>query len=177
MRLDPKYFNVFLIICAAITAVVIFVSTLQYASNRQETFIEELEGTELAGWKLYHYESGDSLTTDRFEGSPTVIHFWATWSDLSLELHDLFQQLKADYPDLVVVAGAARDADHLVERYRLDNDYDFEYLNATPLYQDLKVPGIPSQLFVNREGKITGQNVGKDAGAIRREIEKLVETE
>lgn len=174
MRLDTKYFNRFLLICAVITAVVIVLTTLQYDSNRQETFREEISGADLAEWTLYHYASGDSLSLDRYEGAPAVIHFWSTWSDLSMELNDLFGQIKTENPELVIVAAAARDADELVDEYRIEHSYTFEYVNGTPLYQDLMVPGIPAQLFVNADGEIVGQNVGKDVEAIRREVQNLL---
>lgn len=174
MRLDPKYFNLFLVVCAAITILVITFSTLRYASNQKETFREEIENAELSSWNLYHYESGDSLSITDFSGSPVIIHFWSTWSGLSLELNKEMQQLKLDSPELIVVAAAARDAKEMVEEHISSVNNDFVYLDGTPLYQDLMVPGLPSQLFVNREGKIVDQNVGKDSEAIRRKANQLL---
>lgn len=174
MRLDPKYFNLFLVICAAITVLVIIFSTLKYASNQKETFREEIENADLSSWNLYHYESGDSLSVTHYKGSPVIIHFWSTWSDLSLELHEEMHQLKMDSPELIVVAAAARDGNELVQEHINTNEYDFVYLDGTPLYQDLMVPGLPSQLFVNREGKIVDQNVGKDSEAIRQKVNQLL---
>lgn len=174
MRLDPKYFNLFLGICAAITVLVIIFSTLKYASNQKETFREEIENADLSSWNLYHFETGDSLSVTHFKGSPIIIHFWSTWSDLSMELHKEMHQLKLDSPELIVVAAAARDGNELVQEHIKANEYDFVYLDGTPLYQDLMVPGLPSQLFVNREGKIVDQNVGKDSKAIRQKVNQLL---
>lgn len=174
MRLDQKYFVPFLLICAALTAIVIIVGTLNYASNRQKTFREEIEQTDLSNWKLYHYESGDSLAISQFEGSPVIIHFWSTWSDLAMELNSVMDNLKNEYPDLVVVAAASRDAPELVEQHITGTNYHFTYLDGTPLYQELMVPGLPSQLFVNRAGKIVDQNVGKDVETIREKTRQLL---
>jgi thiol-disulfide isomerase/thioredoxin len=174
MKLDQKYFVPFLLICAALTGIVIVLSTLNYASNQRETFREEIENTELSDWKLYHYESGDSLSLSRFEGSPMILHFWSTWSDLSMELHDVMSDLKKDYPELVIVAAASRDAPELVEQHIAGTSYDFFYLDGTPLYQELMVPGLPSQLFVNRDVVIVDQNVGKDVDAIREKTDQLL---
>lgn len=174
MKLDQKYFVPFLLICAALTGIVIVLSTLNYASNQRETFREEIENTELSEWKLYHYESGDSLSLSRFEGSPMILHFWSTWSDLSMELHDVMSDLKKDYPDLIIVAAASRDAPELVEQHIAETSYDFFYLDGTPLYQELMVPGLPSQLFVNRDVVIVDQNVGKDVDAIREKTDQLL---
>jgi len=174
MRLDQKYFVPFLLICAALTAIVIFISSLNYASNQRETFRTEIEETTLSEWNLYQYETGDSLSISQFEGSPVIIHFWSTWSDLSLELNTVMGGLQAEFPDLIIVAAAARDAAQLVEEHIQTTNFDFVYLNGTPLYQDLKVPGLPSQLFVNRSGIIVDQHVGKDAEVIRAKAKQLM---
>lgn len=174
MRLDQKYFIPFLLICAALTAIVIILSSLNYASNQRETFREEIEETSISKWNFYHYASGDSLSFSRFDGSPVIVHFWSTWSDLSLELNSVMNLLQIDFPDLVIVAAAARDAENLVEEHIQSTDFDFIYVDGTPLYQELMVPGLPSQLFINRNGTIVDQNVGKDADAIRNKARQLL---
>lgn len=173
MKLDQKYFIPFLLITALLTGIVIFVSSLNYAANQRETFREEIGETDLSEWKLYHYSSGDSISISRFNGSPVIIHFWSTWSDLSLELNRVMSQLKSEHDDLVIVAAAARDAENLVEEHIQTSDYDFVYVEGTQLYQELMVPGLPSQLFINRDGNIVDQNVGKDVVAIREKTHEL----
>lgn len=174
MRLDQKYFIPFLLICAALTALVIIVSSLNYASNQRETFREEVGDTNLSDWNLYDYASGDSLSISQFEGSPVIIHFWSTWSDLSMELNSVMAQLKEESPELIIVAAASRDATNLVEEHIQTTSYDFTYLDGTPLYQDLMVPGLPSQLFVNRRGDIVDEHVGKDVDEIRAKARQLL---
>lgn len=174
MRLDQKYFVPFLLICAALTAIVIVLSSLNYASNQRETFREEIEQTNISEWKLYHYTSGDSLSLSQFEGSPVIVHFWSTWSDLSLDLNSEMHQLKSEFPTLIIAAAASRDAENLVEEHIQSTNFDFVYVDGTPLYQELMVPGLPSQLFVNHRGVIVDQNVGKDVEAIRTKAMKLL---
>lgn len=174
MRLDPKYFNLFLVICAVITAIAIVLSTFHYASEQQETFREELENADLSDWKFRQYMRDDSLSVSEFAGSPVVIHFWSTWSDMSLELHSTFKEIKEENPQLVILAAASRDADKKVEEYIGQTSYDFIYVDGTPIYQDLMVPGLPSQIFVNRQGRIESQNVGKDPEAIRSKVNELI---
>jgi len=173
MRLEQKYFIPFLLICAAITAIVIVITSLNYASNQRETFREEVTETDLSNWEFYHYVSDDSVSVSQFEGSPVVVHFWSTWSDLSLELNSLMRDLKADYPELIIIAAASRDAPRLVEQHIAGTDFDFYYLDGTELYQELMVPGLPSQLFINRNGVIVDQHVGKDVEAIREKTRQL----
>ena len=173
MRLDQKYFVPFLIVCAVLTAIVIVYSSLNYASNQRETFRENINETDLSNWQLYEYASGDSVSMSQFEGSPAVIHFWSTWSDLSMELHSVMDDLQDEYPDVTIIAAASRDAPEMVNQHIDGTNYDFKYLDGTPLYQELMVPGLPSQLFVNADGTIVDQHVGKDASIIREKTKKL----
>lgn len=175
MRLEQKYFVPFLLVCALLTAIVIVITSLNYASNQRETFREEASETDLSGWKLYQYRTGDSLSMAQFEGSPVVIHFWSTWSELSIELNDEMSRLKSDFPDLVILAAASRDAEEKVQDYLNGTDYNFIFADGTPLYQELKVPGLPSQLFVNRQLSIVDQNVGRDPEAIRQKVQQLID--
>ena len=175
MRLDPKYFNLFLGVCAAVTLVVIIVSTIYYASKQQQTFRQELSEADLSEWSLYNYASGDSLTVDQFYGSPVVIHFWATWSDMSMELNETLSRLKSEQPDIVILAAASRDGDELVKEYMRDQSHDFVYVKGTDLYQGLKVPGVPSQIFVGRDGEIRDHLVGNDPEQMEQKLRQLTE--
>ncbi len=174
MRLDPKYFNLFLGVCAIVTIVVIFLSTILYVSNQQETFREKIENAELSEWKMFHYASGDSITTDQFKGSSVIIHFWSTWSDMSMEINEELHQLEQNRDDIVVIAAAARDGDELVKEYMSSVPYNFVFVNGTPLYQEMMVPGLPSQLYVDRDGEIVDHLVGDDPEKREQKIQSLL---
>jgi len=174
MRLDPKYFNLFLVVCAIITAIAIFLFTILYVSNQQETFRQKIENTELDEWKMYNFASGDSISTDQFKGSPVIIHFWSTWSDMSMEINEELHQLEQDTDDIVVIAAAARDGDEMVKEYMNSVPYNFVFVNGTKLYQSLMVPGLPSQLYVNRDGKIVDHLVGDDPEKREQKIQSLL---
>ncbi|CAN5249408.1 hypothetical protein BH23BAC3_BH23BAC3_03360 [soil metagenome] len=174
MRLDPKHFNLFLGICAAITAIAIFLFTVLYVSNQQETFREEIGNIELSEWKMFHFASGDSISTDQFKGSPVIIHFWSTWSDMSMKINEELHQLEQNTDDIVVIAAAARDGDKLVKEYMNSVPYNFVFVNGTKLYQSLMVPGLPSQLYVNRDGDIVDHLVGDDPGKREQKIQSLL---
>lgn len=175
MRLDPKYFNLFLGVCAAVTLVVIIISTIYYASKQQQTFRQEISEADLSKWTMYNYASGDSLTVDQFRGSPVVIHFWSTWSDMSMDLNEILSRLKSEQPDIVVIAASSRDGDEQVIEYMRDHSHDFVYVNGTDLYQGLKVPGVPSQIFVGRDGEIRDHLVGNDPEKMEQKLIRLAE--
>ncbi len=175
MRIDPKYFNLFLAICAAVTLVIIIVSTIYYASKQQETFRQEISKADLSQWSFYNYSSGDSLSFDQFRGRPVVIHFWATWSDMSMDLNETLSRLKSEQPDIVILAAAARDGEEQVKEYMRDQSHDFVYVHGTELYQGLKVPGVPSQLFVGQNGEIRDHLVGNDPEEMEQKLRQLTE--
>lgn len=174
MRLDPKYFNRFLGICAAITVAAIVLSTFYYASKQQTRFINHVAESTPEEWRMYHYSEQDTVSMDRFSGRPVVVHFWATWSDMSMELNRLLNRIKAENPELVVIAAATRDGDDLVKEYIENHSHNFVYVDGTPLYQDLMVPGVPSQLYLDREGSVVDQLVGSDREELQEKIEKLI---
>ncbi|REL33615.1 TlpA family protein disulfide reductase [Rhodohalobacter sp. SW132] len=177
MRLDPKYFNLFLVVCAAITALVIVFSTVRYVSNQQETFREEIREADLSSWNLYRYTEQDSVTVEQFSGSPVVVHFWSTWSGMSMEVNQVLSGEKQNRPELIIVAAASRDGDEQVLEYIDGVNYDFVFVNGTSVYQDLMVPGMPSLLFINRKGEIVDHLVGKDTDEMVRKIEQLLDEE
>lgn len=175
MRLDPKHFNLFLVLCAAFTVVVIFFSTVLYVSNQQKTFREEIEKTDLNEWKMFHYTSGDTLSIEQFEGDPILIHFWSTWSEMSMSVNESLHDLQQRPNEIMIIAAAARDGDELVKQYIESVPYNFVFVDGTSLYQDLMVPGMPSQLFVNRDGDIVDHLVGNDPEELENKIQALQE--
>jgi len=175
MRLDPKYFNTFLAVCAVVTAIAIIISTIHYSLKQHSTFEDKLASAELNDWSLYHYASSDSVTVEDIQTGPAVIHFWSTWSGMSMEINQKLDEMKREFPELTVIAAAARDGDEQVRDYMNSVSYDFVYLNGTPLYQDLMVPGLPSQLFLNRDGSIADKLVGSDPDKLRKKVNSLME--
>lgn len=171
MRLDPKYFNLFLVICAVVTAFAIVFGTFSYISNQRDIFKSEIKNTDLSDWNFKQYSAPDSLSIDQFKGTPIVILFWSTWSDKSKEIN---QKIQNDYNDRpVIIAAAVRDGDQQVLDYMEANNYSFKYIDGTSFYHDLKVPGVPSQLFINSDGEIVDQHVGQDMEQLDQKIRQL----
>lgn len=174
MRLDPKYFNLFLVVCGALTLIVIVFGTIRYVSNQQETFQENLDATDLSEHYFMEYSSDDSLSISQFSGEPVVIHFWSTWSGKSMEINENLQEFKSDNEELVVIAAAARDGEELIIEYMDEHSLAFHFVNGTDIYLDLLVPGLPSQILINRSGKIIDTQVGADSEQLLQKLEELV---
>ncbi len=174
MRLDPKHFNLFLVVCGLLTLIVIIFGTIMYVSNQQETFKENLAETNLSEHYFMKYASDDSLSIAQFSGEPVVIHFWSTWSGKSLEINEILKEFKSENEELVVIAAAARDGEELILEYMNDHKLPFYYVNGTEIYLDLLVPGLPSQILINRNGEVFDTQVGANIDELLQKLEVLL---
>lgn len=174
MRLDPKYFTLFLSVCAAVTVVAIFFGTIRYNSNQEELFRTNAGQTDLSGLWLTHVSHADSLQLSDYHGSPVVLGFWATWSGKSERVLIHLNELKSRYPELVVVAGAVRDSNDLVETYINEHTYPFTWVESTGVYSDLQVPGVPSLILLDRSGDLFDIQVGGDTEEMENRITELI---
>jgi len=174
MRLDPKHFNLFLIICAVITLIVIIFGTIRYVSNQQKTFKDNLAETDLSAHYFMEYASEDSLSITQFTGEPVVIHFWSTWSARSMGINDVLKEFKSENDELIVIAAAARDGEELILEYMNEHSLPFYFVNGTEIYLDLLVPGLPSQIMVDRNGEVFDTQVGANVEELMQKLEALV---
>lgn len=174
MRLDPKYFNLFIGICAVITLLVILFSTFRYVENQEEMFEVSLHQTEIENRKLAYINQSDSLRIGDFQGDPVVIHFWATWSGKAKNMHSALSAIAAKHPDLKVVAASVKDGKELIKEYISETEYPFIYVDGTDLFHDLQVPGVPSQIILKRDGTVSDMQVGEGADVLSDKIDKVL---
>lgn len=174
MRLDPKYFNLFIGICAVITLLVIAFSTFQYADNQSEMFKESLDQTDIENRKLAYINESDSLRIGDLQGDPVVIHFWATWSGKAKNMHSALSGIAVKHPDLKVVAASVKDGTELIKEYIAETNYPFIYVDGTDLFHDLQVPGVPSQIILKRDGTVSDMQVGEGAEGLSDKINKVL---
>ncbi|MDZ7757611.1 hypothetical protein [Rhodohalobacter sp.] len=174
MRLDPKYFNLFIAICALLTLIVIVYGTISYSNNQELDFRESLRDIRLDTLSFATYANQkDSLFADDFKGSPTMIQFWSTWSGKSLSVNRFLEKNQQDYSGLTIIAAAVRDSDELILDHINSTSNDFIYVEGTSFFQTLLVPGVPSQIFLDSDGKYFDAQVGDDTTAIREKLDRL----
>ncbi|MEX2457278.1 MAG: TlpA disulfide reductase family protein, partial [Balneolaceae bacterium] len=148
--------------------------TIMYVSNQQETFQENLDETNLSEHFFMEYASDDSLSISQFSGEPVVIHFWSTWSGKSMEINEVLNEFKSENEDLIVIAAAARDGEELILEYMNEHSLPFHFVNGTDIYLDLLVPGLPSQILINRDGEVVNTQVGADVEELLQKLRALV---
>ena len=174
MRLDPKYFNLFIAICALLTLIVIVWGTISYSNNQELDFRESLRDIRLDTLSFATYSHQiDSLFSEDLKGSPTLIQFWSTWSGKSLAVNRFLENNREDYSDLTIVAASVRDSDELILDHINSKSNDFIYVEGTSFFQTLLVPGVPSQIFLDRDGMYFDAQVGDDTTAIREKLDRL----
>ncbi len=174
MRLDPKYFNLFIGICAIVTLLVILYGTFSYVDSQKDSFQKSLTVFDLQNQKMAYINNQDSLRIGDLSGEPVVISFWATWSGKSKNMQKVLLNAAEQYAGLKVVAATVRDDDDLIKVYISETNYPFIYTDGSELFHRLQVPGIPAQILVRRDGTISSVQVGEDRDELTQKIENLM---
>lgn len=175
MRLDPKYFNLFIGICALLALMAIIYSTLRYSQKQVADFEDNIAAVQLDTLAFRSFTAIDSLHLKDKTMKPVVIQFWSTWSGKSLAVNEFLDEFTIANPELFVIAAAVRDGEEQILEYINSHPYNFAYVEGTPFFQTIYVPGIPSQILINREGKVFATQVGDDTDALREKLTRLLE--
>lgn len=177
MRIDPKYFNLFIGICAVFTVIIIIFSTIRYSHNQTVDFQNNVKEVPFNLISFQSYSEPDSIRLSSFNDRPIIIHFWSTWSEKSHEIHKFLQEYKHQHPDLSVIAAAVRDADDLILQYIREHPYNFHFVNGTEFYQSMQIPGMPSQILITSNGSYYDSNIGNDITELRVKLDALLDEE
>lgn len=156
MRLDPKYFNVFLVIVAALAAILIAVFTLSNRSAEKSDFRERMfsqDSLKTMWWPKV--QADDSLRIADLKGQFVVLDFWANWSDASVNSHKQLAKIQRQYPDtLQVVAASVSLQKEEVFSYIEKHDFPFQFVAGSQHFSAFNIPGLPAQLMYNSDGKL-----------------------
>lgn len=156
MRIDPKYFNVFLIIVAVVAAGLIAFFTLSNRSAEQSTFKERMfaqDSLQTVWWRSV--QSDDSLRIADFRGQFVVLDLWSNWSDASLESHKQLAQIQNNYPDtLQVIAASVALQRSEVETYIKKHKFPFHFVAGSQQFSSFDIPGLPAQMIYDTDGRL-----------------------
>jgi len=178
VKLDPKYFNLFIAVCAVVTIIAILYSTIRYYQNQEKTMLGNIENLDLGDVYLTRVSfEADSLQLSDFHGTPVLVDFWATWSGKSQQAHRALHELQNEFPELVIIAASVRDNEELVHRYVAEQDYNFIFVYGTGLYHEIQIPGVPSHILIDRQGLFFDFQVGEDTEGLEKKIKALVQNE
>ncbi len=151
-------------ILAVISAILIVLGSLSFKNKENRRYMKSIaENDSLSVKPLLILQQDDSLTINQFNGQEVVVLFFSSWSGKSQMMIEEINTL-ADQSDIKVIGAIVRDALETINFAELPDE--FVYVDGVPLYNDLKVPGVPSYILFDRDGNYKYAHVGyqKDAG-------------
>ena len=169
MRIDPKYFNHFMVVLAVTGVITIALASLYYVGKQEQRFLGRLDNSDPSGFRFVSLQ-GDTLALapDR----NVVLLFWATWSDRSVEELDDLYGWHAEHPEYEVVAAFVKDAAEFAEEHERPGRPGFHIADGTGVYQDLRVPGVPTAIIFGPGHRVTHTQAGSGSRPAWREMER-----
>jgi len=174
MRIDPKYFNVFIGVIAVISVLAIFFSTVRYTQNQVSNFEQNLSDARLDTLTFKSYSSADSLRLADYRDKQIIIHFWSTWSSKSKDVNAFLNRYLSDNQHLIVIAAVVRDDEDMVLDYINNQSLPFYFVEGTEFYQKILVPGMPAQILIEEGGELAGTHIGDDTHVLENLLNDLL---
>lgn len=177
MRIDPKYFNVFIGIIAVISVIVIFYSTIRYTQNQVQYFEQNLADVRLDTLSFKSFTSPDSLRLSELSDQPLIIHFWSTWSSKSKDVNRFLHRYTSENQEIMVIAAVVRDDEQMVHDYIRNESYNFHYVEGTEFYQSVLVPGMPAQIMIGSGLRLHDTHIGDDTRILQEQLNQFLRSE
>lgn len=154
LRLDNKYFVPFIAGVAFLGFVAIGWFTFSYSVGQHDTFAQTL--SQQPKWSHRAFAQGrDSLRVSDLSGR-SVIVFWAEWSG---QANEALTWLKENASSTSVLIVSVKEGDRYVVQAQAAFPR-FHFADGTELYGQLKVPGVPSFIFLDENKNYRGHLVG-----------------
>ena len=163
MRLEQKQFVPFMIAVAAITMVVIVLSSFNFTNKQHARFVENVaESDSLTTLKMRVIGAQDSVSIADLKGQKSILVFWASWSEKSTAMLDEIRLLQREADSLQVIAALVKDAEESLEEER---EYpNFIYSDGAHFFNYLKVPGFPTYILFDEQSNVLKSNIGYEKG-------------
>jgi thiol-disulfide isomerase/thioredoxin len=121
------------------------------------------EGNLASDFTLQDIE-GQVVTLGSLRGNPVMLNFWATWCGPCRNEMPFIQEIydKWQGEGLVILAINIKETSSKVQLFMHSNNLSFPVLfdtdgNVSAMYQ---IHGIPTTLFIDKDGIIKGKNIG-----------------
>lgn len=164
MKLDQKYFVPFMGISAVITMIFIVFASFDFKAEQVENFKQNTRSYEQLLTETHPLiNEPDSLRLGELNGSKTIVLFWASWSEKSEQIMNELDVF-ASSDEFEVVGALVKDATETAEI--ILPRHDFKYIDGTKLFNQLKVPGIPSYFLLDEYGEVQFAQVGYKENAV-----------
>ncbi len=106
---------------------------------------------------------GEQVDSAELEGKIAVVHFWGTWCGPCVAELPEYQKFHAHYledPEVEVISISNDKSHDEVDKYMVENEYDFTVLMDDGYVQTAGVNGFPTTWFVDGDGYIQFVKLG-----------------
>lgn len=151
-------------------------------SNNDEGSSSEKQKNKAPDFTVYDEDMNEVKLSD-FEGTPVVLNFWATWCGYCKDEMPYFQKASENFSEeqvkilmINMTDGRSETKEKAIE-YMKNNNYKINLLLDIDqeVANGYRVSGIPRTIFIDKDGYIREDKVGKiDADTLNTMIEELV---
>lgn len=180
MKLDEKYFVPFIAIVAVMAALIIAFFTVSNRQGKEQAFRKSIAAQDsLNVQQMPVLNSSDSLSVSSFQNRFVILDFWATWTaSFSKKAHHQLVELKEQYPGQVeILAAVVEDKPGNVQDYINRYKHPFHYVDGTKVFNDFRVPGVPTQLVYTPRGKLHSIFTGYADSTRMDSLQKIIGNE
>lgn len=128
-------------------------------------------------------ENMDPVKLSDYEGTPVVLNFWATWCGYCKDEMPYFQEASENFSEdqvkilMINMTDGRNETKESAMQYMKNNNYTMKLLLDIDqeVARGFRVSGIPRTIFIDKDGYIRHDQVGKiDAKTLNTKIEELV---
>ncbi|MGM0547071.1 MAG: TlpA family protein disulfide reductase [Bacteroidota bacterium] len=156
MRIDPKYFNTFLLVVALVAAALIAYFIFSNRTAERTDFTQRMfdqDSLQTVWWP--RVQTDDSLQVSNYDGKVVVLDLWSNWSDASLNSHRELSEIQQKHSnDLEVIAAAVGVTKEEAISYMEEHEFPFHFVAGSQHFSSFNMPGLPVQFIYNSETEL-----------------------
>lgn len=162
-----------MVVVAVLSAVAIVYSSFSYKTTQKERFQKAIvEHDSLMSKPRLVINTSDSIRFNQLTGKDFVVVFWATWSEKSDLMMQEIYTLQDQIDSLIVISALVLDAHETIDQNQLNDS--FIHIDGASLYNELKVPGIPSYILFSKYGSFKYAHIGYQENAGYRVLKEKI---
>lgn len=151
MRIDPKYFNTFLVVVAIFAAALITFFTFNSQQSKRAAFKKRIvrqDSLTTVPWVTV--ERADSIRIDDFKDQYVLLQFWSDWLDAPDATHRKLAKLQQSTAgNLVILSAMVGFEKEQALNYVKKQGFSIYFVAGSTQFSEFGVPGVPAYLLFN----------------------------